>query len=182
MKPTSEFIIKTVTDYLDMGAYHFGVKCRNGKNIKAIHLAMYFIYEYCGLTSTRPNGLSLAHVGMLFGRSHSLVVHARKSVINQFDTNKKYRKDFTELKYRITKDYSKRISGRFAMTINLRFYCFKKFHKFHASKAPFHVYFLKHKIKAPIEPVRIEQPVKAYADMLHSAYNREYHGYYEHQL
>ena len=174
MKPTSEFIIKTVTDYFNMGAYHFGVKCRNSKNIKAIHLAMYFIYEYCGLTSTRPSGLSLAHVGMLFGRSHSLVIHARKSVNNQFETNRDYREVFTEIKQLITKENdSTKHFGRFAVTINYHFYYFRSTHKFHASKAPFHVYYLKHKIKIPVEPVRIEQPVKAYADMLHSAYNRE---------
>lgn len=174
MKLTPEFIIKTVADYFNVPVNCLSMKCRKGEYIKAKHLTMYFIYTY--------TGLSLAHTGMLFGHDHATVCHARKSVTNQFDTNREYRKDFTELKYRITKDYSKRISGRFTVTINFRFYCFKKFHKFYAPKTPFHVYYLKHKIKIPTEPVRIEQPVKDYADMLHSAYNREYHGYYEHQL
>lgn len=185
MKLTPEGIIKTVADYFNITVNCLILKCRKIEYVKARHLAMYFIHKYFGLTLERPDGLTLVQIGNLFGdRDHATVCHARHSVINQFDTDRKYRKIFTDIKQLIAKEETKKIDYRFTVTINFRFYCFKKFHKFYASKTPFHVYFLKHEFKAAIEPVMIKRPVNAiflYANIA-SCNGREMHGYREHQL
>jgi hypothetical protein len=62
-------------------------------NIKALHLIYYFGQQY---------GISQSWLTNLTHRKeHSIVVHAKKSVRNQIETNKAYRFEFQQLEQQI---------------------------------------------------------------------------------
>jgi chromosomal replication initiation ATPase DnaA len=88
-------IIKLISDYFDAD-YNSVLKGGSQKElVKVRHLACSFIRQY--------TDLSLMATGDLFkdkkdsGKDHSSVIHAIKSVSDQCDSDRRYRKDFDAL-------------------------------------------------------------------------------------
>lgn len=83
-------ITQKVCDYFCLNIDDVLSDSRNGELVKARHISMYCAMLFANDTERR--------IGSLFGRDHCTVIHAKKSVLNQADTNAKYRYQLGEIK------------------------------------------------------------------------------------
>ena len=95
MKLTEITIIKTVADYFNVPIDKVLSTCRKKEYIKARQVSMYFIRKYF-------NKLSLREIGEHFNgrnkyKDHSTVLFSVRSVRNEIDTNKYYKKDIENI-------------------------------------------------------------------------------------
>ena len=83
-----------VCDYFDIVVDLVRAKTRKREVVQARQIAMYFSKE---LTQH-----SLKTIGLHFGgRDHSTVIHANQSVLNQIDTDHKYRQTIEEIRHKL---------------------------------------------------------------------------------
>ena len=95
---TPRTIIQEVADYYKVPTNNIYTVQRKGKFIKYKHICIYFIDRFLRL--------SLSEIGLEFpGKNgyldHATVIHAKKSVKNQIDTDKIYRKEIEEIESKI---------------------------------------------------------------------------------
>jgi len=87
-------IQQVVCDYFDLVVDLVRAKTRKREVVQARQIAMFFCKE---LTQH-----SLKTIGLHFGgRDHSTVIHANQSVLNQIDTDHKYRQTIDEIRHRL---------------------------------------------------------------------------------
>ena len=97
MQSDPEEIIKIVADYYGIPEYDIKSKSRDYKIVLARHIAMYFIKS--------TGFITCAKVGSYFYRDHSTITHAIKSVNDQLETNKNYRRQVEDIKTRMKNSY-----------------------------------------------------------------------------
>ncbi len=81
---TIEHIIEIVGTYFEISEKAIKAKTRKREVVQARHLAMYYAKSY--------SKKSLSTIGSAFGRDHSTVVHACKTVKNLMETDKDFRR------------------------------------------------------------------------------------------
>ncbi len=87
-------IQQVVCEYFDIPVDLVRAKTRKREVVQARQIAMYFCKE---LTQH-----SLKTIGLHFGgRDHSTVIHANQSVLNQIDTDTKYRQTIDEIRHKL---------------------------------------------------------------------------------
>ena len=91
---TVEYIQEIVSEYFQLTVEELQSKTRKRHVVQARQLAMFFAKKY--------TKLSLANIGKLIGkRDHATVLHACKTVDNLNETDKQFRKFFTDLTTKI---------------------------------------------------------------------------------
>lgn len=179
MKLTAPIIIKTVADYFNRSTDEVTSDDRHGDFVIARHISMYYIKDKCKL--------SLAKTGEFFEgkngcKDHATVLHAIKSVNDQVETDRYFRRVFNEIKVLLDSGKMKEV-GRFSITINFRFYYFRKPRMFAKVCKK---YYFKHRFAIPVFQINhsIEKrPVRnpVYAGII-SYNNQGQHGYVPHCL
>jgi len=86
---TADKIISIVSDHFHMDSSLLGIRSRGTTLVMPRHLAMYFCRYY--------THLSFSDIGNYFNRNHDTVIHAIKSVNNQCDTDKDYKRTFDDI-------------------------------------------------------------------------------------
>lgn len=97
MKLTEIIIIETVADYFNVPVDKVLSTCKKKEYVKARQVSMYFIKE-CFDKKAPNRRLTLSKIGKKFNgrvkyKDHATVMHAIKTVKNEIETNKCYKKD-----------------------------------------------------------------------------------------
>lgn len=127
MKLTAQIIIQIVADYCKLKVSDVVSKDRHGDPVMARHISMYYIREKLKL--------SFAETGSYFEgknkvKDHASVLHAIKSVNDQVETDRAYRRIFKEIGNRLKSENKEWGLCKFSISINFRFYYFKLPRKF----------------------------------------------------
>lgn len=83
-------ILEVVADYFHIDKSYIYEGSRDGDLVTARHIAAFMMIEYTDASN--------AFVASVINRDHATVIHACKSVKNQYDTNRQYRNKVDEIK------------------------------------------------------------------------------------
>lgn len=98
MNLTPRTIIQEVADYYKMPLDDIYCIRQRKDNIKSKHIAIYFLKKYTKMLLAAIGGEFPGRTGRL---DHASISHALKSVQNQIDTDKIYRKEIEEIESKI---------------------------------------------------------------------------------
>jgi chromosomal replication initiator protein len=85
----AEQIISQVCYFCGIDEKSLKQNSRKEKIVECRHIAMYIVYKCC-------QSFTISKIAEMFGRHHSSLLHAKKSVENLLKTNIKYKKNYSD--------------------------------------------------------------------------------------